>query len=569
MDAVAARTLAVIAALMLFSPSSPVAQEPSASTFSAESLRAFGSAVATHTVAKGENLQRVADAAYGNRLYWPMVWVVNADTLTDPELVSVGAVVRVARLAEPVDQSALGAALDEAYRLTYRRYRELAKRTPGERRWVLSQAFDAGVDVRRWGRDALGSDERWASSLEPGRAIAGVSASIQAASIAKAAAEAAARSGKASREEVEAFIKDAVLGTPLPALDVERLVARIPSGELAAFAERLEAELDKDSAAPQVALALAYARGRLGLKAGEYAALAKAAELSRRSPGVVFNVFAVHGRMELLRASADWADIERGLLASPAGATAMTAAVEPPATAPLATAPHPTAAPPSGPSATVVPSVPPPVPAIPSVRTRRFMDVSGDRPRGYYSLQEFREGEGYRETGRGYDDDALAFHEIATDAEFRTKRYVYRREDQGTDVVATLTGNRIVVKGTYMGAKVDKAFATKGLDWVVDQVPYLEAMARKGVASNKFLILIVDQPGGLQVMEYRFERKAREALSIGTERREAWKVHWGLTGMGALAWPGADYWFDAGTGEFLRGIIPIPGRGLVTFVEDI
>jgi len=59
-----------------------------------------------------------------------------------------------------------------------------------------------------------------------------------------------------------------------------------------------------------------------------------------------------------------------------------------------------------------------------------------------------------------------------------------------------------------------------------------------------------------------------ESLALGTERRDAWKVPWGLTGLGALAWPGADYWFDAGTGEFLRGIIPIPGRGLVTFVED-
>lgn len=121
MDTVTARVLATILALLFLPPACPNAQEPSAFTFSAESLRAFESAVATHVVARGENLQRVADAAYGNRLCWPVVWVINSETITDPELVNAGDVVRVARLAEPVDQSALGAALDEVYRLTYRR----------------------------------------------------------------------------------------------------------------------------------------------------------------------------------------------------------------------------------------------------------------------------------------------------------------------------------------------------------------------------------------------------------------------------------------------------------------
>jgi len=524
-----------------------IAESPISAPFSPEATRAFGVSIAWLTVTKGENLQRIASVAYGDRLYWPFVWALNSDAIPDPEIVSTGVAVKVARLAETaeggIDAAVVSTALDEAYRLVYARYRSLEKRTPGERRWVLSQAVEAGVDVRLWGEAILGPDTRWAASLIPHRDIASIAPSAQAEAISTAAAVSGARSAPASKDEQESFLRDVVQGAPLPVLDIERFVARLPEGELGAFAGRLEAELS-GTTAPQVAFALALVYGRMGLKAKEYTTLVKAVELTSRRPDVMFHVLVVHGRLTLIKLSAEWSDIERQLAASGNVTTEQVSPVDIVSAEVDSTEPD------------------------PEVRTRRYLDISTGSPRAYYAVQLIEEDDGFRETSRGYDDDALAFHDASSDDNFRIVRYGYQREDQDTDIVATLSNNTIRVNGRYMGIAVSQSYPTGGNDWVVDPLLYFEALAKKGVTSKNFVMLLVDQPGGIQVITYQVKRTNRERLVLGKEHRDAWKYHWGIVGLGSLIWPGADFWFDTATGDFLKGILPILGKGKFTYIEE-
>lgn len=312
----------------------------------------FSDAVATRTTKAGENLQRLANVAYGTQLAWPLVWWANRDTIPDPERFSKGITVKVPRLVAGFEDSTSALALDAAYVLVYRRYKTLPARKADERRWVLLQAASSGVDFRSelWSGILDPADKAWAEgklkiASKPGVVQESPAASVEKSSdpakvaspspsatipsplAALASPEPEAKavlvfSKSATRKE---FLGDIVAGTPIPQEEMEAwTVAVAKSGEADAVIAALELEAAKPDAPPQVHLALALSYKRKGLVQKEYAALVRTEEAAVRRPEVVFNVLLLSGRKKLIESAVPASEIMVGevqIVSEPSGAT--------------------------------------------------------------------------------------------------------------------------------------------------------------------------------------------------------------------------------------------------------
>lgn len=108
---------------------------------------AFTDVVANRTTVAGENLQSIAEVAYGSKLLWPWVWYFNRDDLPNPERTSNGINLRVPRLKAGFVQPETVAALNAAYTLVYRQYCSLPGTVAGQCQWGVVQAGSAGGNL--------------------------------------------------------------------------------------------------------------------------------------------------------------------------------------------------------------------------------------------------------------------------------------------------------------------------------------------------------------------------------------------------------------------------------------
>lgn len=168
--------------LVLASISLPLSAQTVPSVLESRIEAAFSPSFGSRTTLPGENLQRIADAAYGTQLLWPFVWYFNREEVADPERVSKGISIKVPQLKAGPDNPKTILALESAYLLVYMQYKTLYGNKPGQRQWVLLQASSTGIDPRtgEWLPVLDPADKTWAQSkvkVAPSLAVSmGVSA---------------------------------------------------------------------------------------------------------------------------------------------------------------------------------------------------------------------------------------------------------------------------------------------------------------------------------------------------------------------------------------------------------
>jgi len=255
----------------------PLASQSAASNDSATLQALISSSFAgtfkTQVAQEGSDLQYLARKFYGVQLGWPLVWFFNIETIPDPERIKAGTEIKIPRLKNGLDEKAAFQVLESAYILAYKRYLSLANRSDGQRRWVLTQAVEAGCDLTgaAWDGVLTGSDQAWSES-------------------------------RGIKVAVKKTIPLVVAAEPLLVADLVAAAAKSDESSLGLLAAKFEkagklddviADLETKTTAadapPEVFLALSILYGRKGLKTKEYAALA-AAETAAARPGVKFNV---------------------------------------------------------------------------------------------------------------------------------------------------------------------------------------------------------------------------------------------------------------------------------------
>jgi len=106
-----------------------------------ESLKA--NAQEDYTVVAGNTLRAVSAQVYGDYRYWPIVYLTNKETISNPELIEPATVFKIYKLpfdpALPNDLSKV--LITETYLQTYARYLELGSEWTWQRRWVLLEAM--------------------------------------------------------------------------------------------------------------------------------------------------------------------------------------------------------------------------------------------------------------------------------------------------------------------------------------------------------------------------------------------------------------------------------------------
>ncbi len=96
-----------------------------------------------YTVVAGNTLKAVSAQVYGDYRYWPIVYLTNKETISNPELIEPATAFKIYKLpfdpAVPGDISKL--LIVETYLQTYARYLELGSDWTWQRRWVLLEAM--------------------------------------------------------------------------------------------------------------------------------------------------------------------------------------------------------------------------------------------------------------------------------------------------------------------------------------------------------------------------------------------------------------------------------------------
>jgi len=301
-------SIAIVSAFLSFYPL-PARADPAASSDSVlETLIAssFAGTYKTQVAKEGSDLQYLARTFYGVQLGWPLVWYFNVESIPDPERIKAGTEIKIPRLKNGLDEKAAFEVLESAYILAYKRYLSLANRSDGQRRWVLTQAVEAGCDLTgaAWNSVLTEPDQAWSESR-------GIKVAVKKTVPLVVAAEpllVADLVGAAANSD------ESTLGVLAAKFD--------KAGKLDDVIADLETKATAAEAPPEVFLALSILYGRKGLKTKEYAALA-AAETAAARPGVKFNVAVVYGRKQLLAGAPDAESFMVGSLefvSTPAGA---------------------------------------------------------------------------------------------------------------------------------------------------------------------------------------------------------------------------------------------------------
>ncbi len=96
-----------------------------------------------YAVVSGDTLKAVSEAAYGDYRYWPIVYLTNKETISNPELIEPGLAIKIYKL--PFDAKAPNdlskRLIAETYLQAYERYVELGTSWTDARRWVLLEAL--------------------------------------------------------------------------------------------------------------------------------------------------------------------------------------------------------------------------------------------------------------------------------------------------------------------------------------------------------------------------------------------------------------------------------------------
>jgi len=102
-----------------------------------------------YTVVEGNTLKAVSASVYGDYRYWPIVYLTNKETISNPELIEPATAFKIYKLpfdpALPNDLSKV--LIVETYLQTYARYLELGSDWVGQRRWVLLEAMHFAPDL--------------------------------------------------------------------------------------------------------------------------------------------------------------------------------------------------------------------------------------------------------------------------------------------------------------------------------------------------------------------------------------------------------------------------------------
>lgn len=106
-----------------------------------ESLKA--NAQEDYTVVAGNTLKAVSAQVYGDYRYWPIVYLTNKETISNPELIEPATAFKIYKLPfDPALPNDLSKRLIvETYLQTYARYLELGSDWTWQRRWVLLEAL--------------------------------------------------------------------------------------------------------------------------------------------------------------------------------------------------------------------------------------------------------------------------------------------------------------------------------------------------------------------------------------------------------------------------------------------
>jgi hypothetical protein len=157
-------------------------------------------------------------------------------------------------------------------------------------------------------------------------------------------------------------------------------------------------------------------------------------------------------------------------------------------------------------------------------------------------------------------------YQIEQSASFVTSRWTWRNTAAGTDLSVVREGDTLVASGKVAGKAVQRRIGANGRPWGQDHTLFMEAFVLSGAEKTGFVEIFNEE---LKLYEFDAKRVGQEKIRLADREWQTVKVHLSLTGALAGFW-GADYWFDAATGRFLRCDTVLGGPGTPrTIIEAV
>lgn len=150
-------------------------------------------------------------------------------------------------------------------------------------------------------------------------------------------------------------------------------------------------------------------------------------------------------------------------------------------------------------------------------------------------------------TGTGYIVHERS-HTIWLDHNYATYKWEYRDSVNGVNIVANRNGNKIYLKGSVKGKKVDKVFNINQQPWYQSWSFCLKGFLSSNNNNVKFWTI---KPDELEVSEFEATKQGKDRVMVNGRKLVTLHIKVNLTGLLAAFWC-ADFWFRISDFRYLR-----------------
>lgn len=154
-------------------------------------------------------------------------------------------------------------------------------------------------------------------------------------------------------------------------------------------------------------------------------------------------------------------------------------------------------------------------------------------------------------TSEGHEvivENPAEYHRLLCAEDYSTISWEYQNTETGTDLVAKVQADRVIIKGKHNQEKVQEEFELQGLPWYqfieVSLADFVQSKERK----KEFWII---QPYDLKVYKMVASKEKTETITLSNQEVETAPVKVTLTGIASAFWK-VKYWYRKADGFYLR-----------------
>ncbi len=169
-----------------------------------------------------------------------------------------------------------------------------------------------------------------------------------------------------------------------------------------------------------------------------------------------------------------------------------------------------------------------------------YREVSGDEVRFYdYDIQETETGTRIQVIKR-QDGNVLEDQVFILNKQFHTKKWVFIRPPDNTNVIAELKNDEVVINGVRDGKRIEEDYDLDDYPWI-QLWPMnlgLEPFLKSSDQEIKYWAFGTEKPGDLELAKFVATKEEKEMVRIGDKEYLSLRVNITLSGWRSLFWEG-------------------------------